>query len=84
MTTHAVHTPLAAPVDRDADTLAKELSALRAKAARIVDELAALYRQMAELQEQVTAHQQRHGRQITTSRPAHRPRRAASPTVWTT
>jgi len=59
MITGAVCTPIA-PAERASETLAEELNALRGRTARIADELAALYRRVAELQKQVTAHQQRH------------------------
>jgi len=43
---------------RHADGLAEELKALRDKAERICAELAALYRRMDDLQEQIRVHQE--------------------------
>jgi hypothetical protein len=47
------------PASTRAASLAAELKALRKRAGRICDQMAALYRRMDELQRQIDAHQQR-------------------------
>jgi hypothetical protein len=42
----------------DADQLAEELAALRARAARAVRELAGIYARLSELQEQIRRHRE--------------------------
>jgi len=56
-TTDATADPAATALPPDG--LAAELRALRDKAGRICDKMAALYRRMDELQHQVDVHQQR-------------------------